>query len=72
MRFPRGKSIIATIRTLYGNDTVRNVRKLEKTDYRLRKCYLDLKFLQHCQNNQTVSTAAVNFDYLRRKFRVKN
>ena len=37
LRFPSGKSIAGIIRKRYGSDTVKQLRKFEKLDYKVRK-----------------------------------
>ena len=36
LRFPSGLSIVEVLRNRYGTDLVKNVRKLEKIDYKYR------------------------------------
>ena len=45
LRFTSGLSIVETLRNRYGTDLVKNIRKMEKTDYKYRKLQLDLNFL---------------------------
>ena len=47
-RFPRNKSIADVIRSRYGTDTVRKLRKFEKLDFKIRKNIADLEFLEKC------------------------
>ena len=54
MRFPKSSSLQEVIRHRYGNDTVKLVRKMEKLDYKHRKCLLDLDFLMDCQRHNVV------------------
>ena len=54
LRFPSGLSIVEVLRNRYGTDLVRNVRKLEKIDYKYRKLQLDLDFLQTCQHSNVI------------------
>ena len=42
--FQKRKSIAAIIRSRYGDKIVKLVRKLEKSDFKLRKTKLDIKF----------------------------
>ena len=42
--FPKGKSIADIIRSTFGEAFVRIIRKFEKSDYKLRKGHLDLRF----------------------------
>ena len=51
LRFPSGLSIVEVLRNRYGTDLIKNVRKLEKIDYKYRKLQLDLDFLQTCQHS---------------------
>ena len=48
LRFASGLSIVEMLRNKYGNGFVKNVRKLEKIDYKYHKVQLDLDFLQTC------------------------
>ena len=54
LRFPSGLSIVEVLRNRYGTDLVKNVRKLEKIDYKYRKLQLDLDFLQTCQHSNVI------------------
>ena len=47
-RFPVGQSIPTIVRRRYDDSTVRTIRKFEKTDRKLRKAELDLRFLDKC------------------------
>ena len=49
--FPKGKSIADIIRSRYGEAFVRIIRKFEKSDCKLRKGHLDLRFLLECKKN---------------------
>ena len=51
LRFPLDKSITYVLRSRYSNLVVKELRKFEKIDYSLRKCKLDLTFLQVCLQN---------------------
>ena len=53
-RFPAKKSIADIIRGRYGEDTLVKIRRLEKLDFKLRKCDLDLEFLEICLENKIV------------------
>ena len=55
LRFTSGLSIVETLRNRYGTDLVKNIRKMEKTDYKYRKLQLDLNFLQNCQHSNFIS-----------------
>ena len=49
LRFPSRKSIAETIHKCYDSDTVKQLRKFEKLDYKVRKSQGDLEFLKLCQ-----------------------
>ena len=53
-RFPANKSVAEIIRRRYDKDTLTKIRRLEKLDYTLRKCDLDIEFLQICLENNLV------------------
>ena len=53
-RFPTNKSVADIIRRRYDENTLRKIRRLEKLDYKLRKCILDAEFLQICLDNDLV------------------
>ena len=53
-RFPASKSVADIIRRRYGDNTLAKIRRLEKLDYKLRKCDLDVEFLQICLENNLV------------------
>ena len=54
IRFAKGKSIADVIRSRYGVAFVRKIRKFEKSHYKLRKGYLDLRFLLECKKNNLI------------------
>ena len=54
IRFPKTESIASIIRRRYGDKVVREVRKFEKLDYKLRKVKLDLDFLFKCRDNDVI------------------
>ena len=54
LRFPPSKSIANIIRTRYGDSTLKNVRRLEKIDYKKRKLELDINFLETCKDAKIV------------------
>ena len=54
LRFPVDKSIACVLRSRYGNTVVKDIRKFEKIDFALRKCKLDLLFLEICLENQII------------------
>ena len=45
LHFPRSQSIADVIRKRYGYKALNNVRKLERLDYQVRKCQLDIEYL---------------------------
>ena len=47
-RFPAQFSIPHVIRKRYGNKVLKDIRRLEKLDFKYRKCMLDLDFLNGC------------------------
>ena len=47
-RFPSHKSFAEIIRHHYNGKVLSKVRKLEKLDFKLRKCKLDIEFLETC------------------------
>ena len=51
IRFPASESLIGVLRKRYGRDLVKEVRTLEKIDFKLRKAILDLDFLISCRKN---------------------
>ena len=55
-RFPRNKSIAEIIRKRYGNHVLKQTRKYEKIDYKVRKSMLDIEFLETCLANNVVPT----------------
>ena len=54
IRFPADKSIAYILRSRYGNALVKEVRKFEKIDYKLRNCKLDIVFLETCLGNKII------------------
>ena len=54
LRFPRGQSIADVIRKRYGDKTLKNVRKFERLDYQVRKCQLDIEFLNTCHKYNVI------------------
>ena len=50
-RFPSSKSIADIIRDRYDENTLKKIRKLESLDFKIRKCKLDIEYLQTCINN---------------------
>ena len=53
-RFPRKESLVTIVRRRYGVDTVKLMRKFEKTDKKLRKAELDHNFLKKCEELLTI------------------
>ena len=51
IRFPASFSLIGVLRKSYGRDLVKEVRTLEKLDYKHKKAILDLDFLISCRKN---------------------
>ena len=51
LRFPSKKSIGEIIRKPYDSDTVKQLQKFEKLDYKVQKNQDDLEFLKLCQEN---------------------
>ena len=64
-RFPSNKSVAEIVRKRYGNDTLVQVRKLEKLNFRHGKTLLDISFLEVCLENDLspkfVSFRTANF-----------
>ena len=54
LRFSLDKSITYVLRSRYGNFVVKELRKLEKVDYSLQKCKLDLTFVIACLHNNII------------------
>ena len=54
VRFPADKSIEYILRSRYANKLVKQVRKFEKIDYKLRKCKLDIVFLETCLESNII------------------
>ena len=52
LRFPPEKSVAEVIRKRYKDNIVKQIRKFEKLDYKIRKNEADLEFLTSCQHNQ--------------------
>ena len=53
-RFPATKSVAEIIRKRYDGNVLKDIRRLEKLDYKLRKCMMDIEFLKTCVENQLV------------------
>ena len=71
LRFPSRKSIAEIIRKRYGSDTVKQLRKVEKLDYKVRKNQGDLEFLKLCQKNG-LTPKFLNFKLANRNLRYSN
>ena len=56
------------LRNKYGTDLVKNIRKLEKIDYKYHKLQLDLNFLQNCQHSNVIPKL-LRFKLANRNFR---
>ena len=54
IRFLADKSIAYILGSRYGNTLVKEVRKFEKIDCKLRKCMLDIVFLETCLENKII------------------
>ena len=54
IRFPKTESIASIIRRRYGEKLLKEVRKFEKLDYKLRKVQLHLDFLTNCKDNDII------------------
>ena len=54
IRFPKTESIVSIICRRYGEKLLKEVRKFEKLDYKLRKVQLDLDFLSNCKDNDII------------------
>ena len=54
IRFAADKSIVYILRSRYGNTLVKVVIKFQKIDYKLRKCKLDIVFLETCLQNNII------------------
>ena len=53
-RFPANKSVADIIRGRYNENVLSKIRRLEKLDFKLRKCNLDIEFLTICIENNLV------------------
>ena len=54
LRFPANKSLADIIRGRYNDDVLTKIRRLERLDFKTRKCNLDVEFLQTCLENKLV------------------
>ena len=50
LRFPPSKSVASIIRVRYVEVTLKDIRKLEKSDLKKRKLLLDVNFLETCRD----------------------
>ena len=71
LRFPSRKFIAEIIRKRYGRDTVKQLRKFEKLDCKVRKSRGDLEFLKLCQDNG-LTPKFLNFKLANRNLRYSN
>ena len=51
-RFPANKSIAEIIRKRYGENVLKNFRRLEKLNYKYRRCDQDDEFLKICLDHK--------------------
>ena len=54
LRFPKSKSLHEVIRDRYGNETLKQIRRIERLDFKRKKSQLDLDFLLECQRRNVV------------------
>ena len=54
LRFPTDKSIAHVIKDRYGLPAVRLIRKFESNDFKVRKCELDIDFINNCISHDLV------------------
>ena len=54
LRFPSDKSIANVIRSRYNDEIVKQIRRFEKLDFKIRKNEANLDFLQSCQQNNLI------------------
>ena len=54
LRFPSDKSIANVLRSRYNENIVKQIRRFEKLDFKIRKNEADLEFLQSCLDNQLI------------------
>ena len=54
LRFQRSQSIADVTRKRYGDRALKNVRKFERLDYQVRKCQLDIEFLNTCHKYNVI------------------
>ena len=54
LRFPSRLSIAEFLRKRYGDQTLKIVRKFEKTGIKHKKALLDLQFLKICEDHNVI------------------
>ena len=54
LRFPWRHSIADVIRKRHGHKTLKTVTKFEKLGYQVKKCQLDIEFLNTCQKYNVI------------------
>ena len=69
IRFPKTGSIASIIRRRYCEKLLKEVRKFENLDYKLRKVQLDLDFLTNCKDND-ITPNFETFDLLIKSFKI--
>ena len=69
--FPKNDNTILIICKCYGSDTVKQLRKLEKLDYKVCKNQGDLEFLKLCQENG-LTPKFLNFKLANKNLRYSN
>ena len=69
IRFPASDSLIGVLRKRYGRDLVKEVRTLEKIDFKHKTAVLDLDFLISCRKN-SVSPEFLRFKVSSKQLRV--
>ena len=55
LRFISDKSIANVIGSRYIDKIVKQIRRFEKLDFKIRKNEIDLDFLQSCQQNNVIT-----------------
>ena len=55
LRFISDKSIANVIGSRYVDKIVKQIRRFEKLDFKIRKNEIDLDFLQSCQQNNVIT-----------------
>ena len=54
LRFPPTKSIASIIRERYGYAALKDIRRLEKINFKKRKIQLDINFLETCKDAEVI------------------